>query len=201
MKRTILLGFWLVATPLTLFSTIYLKQQVEKTSNFAVGFKSSVNAIASQDNPYKMFTALPEQVGGLAQAIESNDARPLIVANFFATYNSPLVPYSKLLVDTADKYQLDFRLLPAIAMKESGGGRAMPPNSYNAWGWAITEAYTRYFANWEQAIETVAQGLRINYLDQGLLTPEQIMSKYTPASLAKGGPWAEDVQSYIADME
>lgn len=201
MKKVLILGFWLVTTPITLFATFYLKGQIIKTNNFSTGLKSSVNVIASQNTPYKMFAALPNQFGGLAQAIETNDARPLIVENFFRAYNSPLSEYSTLLVEIADKYQLDFRLLPAIAMKESGGGRVIPPNSYNAWGWAIHETYTKYFSSWEESTETVASGLRTDYLDKGLVTPEQIMTKYTPASIAKGGPWARDVSNYIAQME
>lgn len=201
MKRALTVGLWFIITPLTLFASFYLAQQITKTRNFSVAVKSSLNYIASQENPYKMFAALPGQIGGVVQAIEANDARVFIVENFFEIYNSPLVPYSRLLVDTADKYGLDFRLLPAIAMKESGGGKAMPDNSHNAWGWAIHETYTKKFVSWEEGVETVAKSLRQDYLDQGLVTPEQIMTKYTPASISKGGPWARDIRDYLAQME
>lgn len=96
------------------------------------------------------------------------------------------------MVTAADKYDLDYRLLPAIAMKESGLGKVIPKNSYNAWGWAIFTGKNSgaAFSGWEEAVDTVARGIKKNYVDKGLTSPEAIMAKYTPSS---DGSWAADV--------
>jgi hypothetical protein len=39
-------------------------------------------------------------------------------------------------------------------------------------------------------METVAKGLKENYVDKGLITPKQIMSRYTPSS---NGSWEKGV--------
>ncbi len=201
MKKVIITGLWVVITPITLLASVFLLHQMVKTKHFGAAVKSSAVFLTEQDNPYKMFAALPNQLSSMAQAIEANDARSLIIKNIFQLYKSPLADYAEFFVQTSDKYGLDFRLLPAIALKESGGGRVIPENSYNPFGWAIHEKYTKRFSSWEEAIETVAKGLREEYLDKGLTTPEQIMTKYTPASLAKGGAWAKDVGEFMALME
>lgn len=96
-------------------------------------------------------------------------------------------------VKIADQYGLDWRLVPAIAQKESGMGKAIPKGSYNAWGWAIFTGKNSgaEFDNWQHGIETVTRGLKNSYLNQGLDTPEKIMTKYTPSS---DGSWAADVR-------
>ena len=58
------------------------------------------------------------------------DLSPVVVDNraeyidaYFAKHNLPLAGYGEVFVETADKYDLDYRLLPAIAMRESTGGK------------------------------------------------------------------------------
>lgn len=149
---------------------------------------------------FKLYAALPKQVSQASDNISSQDARSKIVEDFFNSYKSILVNYSKIFVDVADKYKLDFRLLPAIAMQESNGGKKVIENSHNPFGYGIYENSVIKFASWEQAIEKVAKGLRENYLDKGLKTPTQIMAKYTPPSAATGGSWARGVSSFMAEL-
>src|SRR5688572_4674582 len=71
---------------------------------------------------------------GVGTVAELEDARPHIVANFLERHGSPLKPYDhfgQYLVDIADKYELDFRLMPAIAMQESNLCKKIPEGSYN----------------------------------------------------------------------
>lgn len=151
-------------------------------------------------NRAPVFTSLPEMAGQIVGAVVIHDARPAIVEQFLHQYGSPLAPYSAALVQTADKYDIDYRLLPAIAMQESGGGKIIPDYSYNAWGFGIHERGTLRFSSWEQSMDAVARGLRRDYIAIGLVTPEQIMTKYTPASIEKGGTWAKGVRFFMEQM-
>ncbi len=199
MKKLLLVVGWLAATPIFLFYLIVSVNKISHTRHLSRAIESSVKVVATE-SPYRMFAALPEQVELISNSIESEDARSLIITNWMTAYKAPLAPYGDVFVKAADKYGLDWRLLPAIAMKESGGGRAIPVDSYNAWGWGIYGDQVLRFDNWEDGIYTVAAGLKRNYLDQGLTTPEQIMAKYTPPSIELGGPWAQGVQKYFAEL-
>lgn len=149
-----------------------------------------------------MFSSLPATVNDIRTAVEMGDARPVIVENFLENlYGTPIAPYSKLMVEVADKYGIDFRLLPAIAIVESGGGKAIPEGSYNAWGYGIYGDQVLGFTSWEEGIQKMAEYLKDEYIDRGFDTPEKIMPKYAPPSVEKGGPWAKAVSACMAQME
>lgn len=145
---------------------------------------------------------LPElgQVQGIETSLATDDARPQIVANFLTRYNSPLVPaehYGRVFVELADRYGFDFRLLPAIAMQESGLCKNIPEGSYNCLGFGIHKRGTLGFSNYEEGFERAAREIKQNYIDQGRTTPEEIMAKYTPSS---NGSWAASVNQWMAEM-
>lgn len=139
----------------------------------------------------------------MAEAVaegEVADARVILVHNFLERHNSPLIQednFAQVLVDLADKYEVDFRLLPSIAMQESNLCKVTPPGTYNCLGLGIHERGTWGFASYEENFEAAAKILKKNYIDQGLTTPEQIMKKYTPKS---NGSWAESVNQWMAEM-
>jgi hypothetical protein len=66
------------------------------------------------------------------------DPRPGRLAEFFQRNKSPLAKYADQFVSAADRYGLDWRLLPSLAMVESGGGRVYARN--NVFGWASGRA-------------------------------------------------------------
>ena len=146
----------------------------------------------------RLYTALPPTGGNLSFEVRGVDSRPVLLKQYLAYYHSPLEPYADYIFAVSDKYSLDYRLLVAIAQQESNLGKKIPPGSYNAWGWGIHSRGTLGFSGWEEAIETVARGLREDYLNQGLTTPEEIMSKYTPLS---NGSWAAGVNQFMAEIE
>jgi hypothetical protein len=62
----------------------------------------------------------------------------------------------------ADDCGLDWRLLPAIAVQESTGGKFIPQGSWNPFGWGSGRIY---FPSFEDAIYIVAShlcGLRVS---------------------------------------
>jgi hypothetical protein len=114
------------------------------------------------------------------------------------SYGSPLAPYSGLIVQTADKYSIDFRLITAIAQQESNICKIIPPGSYNCWGWGIHSKGSLGFSSFQEGIEEVSSGLRSEYLNKGLTTINEIMSKYTPLS---NGSWANGVNTFMSSMQ
>lgn len=134
-------------------------------------------------------------------SVISADARSLIVRNYLAKYDSPLTEYADLVVQISDKYELDYRLLVAIAQQESNLCKKIPDNSFNCWGFGIYGDLVTRFSSYPEGLETVAKTLKKNYIDKGLKTPEQIMVKYTPPSVEKGGPWAQGVNQFLSEME
>jgi hypothetical protein len=131
----------------------------------------------------------------------TTDARSIIIKNYLTKYSSPLEPYSHQIVEISDKYSLDYRLLVAIAQQESNLCKKIPPESYNCWGFGIYGDKVTKFSNYLEGLEIVAKTLKKNYIDNGLDTPEEIMAKYTPPSLEKGGPWAKGVNQFMTDLE
>lgn len=138
---------------------------------------------------------------GISTEVGGDDARVDIVASFLDRHNSPLVPaekYAKFIVDTSDKYGMDYRLIPAIMMQESNLCKAIPTGSFNCLGFGVHAGGTLGFDSYEEGIERATRELKANYIDQGLTTPEMIMTKYTPHS---NGSWADSVNQWIAEME
>lgn len=82
------------------------------------------------------------------------DTRALQIDNYFKAHKMPLDGYGKQMVEVADKYNLDWRLLPAISVRESSGGLHMCKN--NPFGWGSCKIT---FNSLNEAIETVGYKL------------------------------------------
>jgi len=122
------------------------------------------------------------------------DIRVEQLENFLNDYNSPLASYAQVFVEMADKYQIDWRLLPAISGVESCFGKQIPPYSYNAYGW--NNGNFR-FESWEDSIEIVSKALKERYYNLGLDTPDKIGRVYAPPSKT----WAIKVNYFIEKIE
>src|SRR5688572_22352800 len=196
-KNIFLVVVFFTVTPLTLgislFSLISLK-----TSDIAKSNLNSSNLINEPLSGVKVYASLPTKFPSINGVVEAQDARPEIVKKYLERYNSPLIHHANLLVQTADKYSLDFRLVTAIAQQESNLCKIIPPDSYNCWGWGIHSRGSLGFNSFEEGIETVSKGLREEYLGKGYTTVEEIMSKYTPQS---NGSWAFGVNQFMSAMQ
>jgi hypothetical protein len=126
------------------------------------------------------------------------DIRVANLKYFFRRYDSVLYDKAEFIVKMADQYKLDYRLIPAIAMQESGLCKHIYEGSHNCWGWGIYGDRVTRFDSYEEAIETISRGLKKNYIDKGLTTPEDIMRKYTPPST---GSWAFGVNFFLKLIE
>jgi len=106
--------------------------------------------------------------------------------------NAPLADYAEKFVEVANKYGLDYRLLPAIATVESNGGKNNF-RSYNAWGWG-----SKGFSSFEEGIEVVGRGLKTGYIDKGRDTVEEIAPIYCPPNYKN---WARSVNQFMLEIE
>jgi len=61
------------------------------------------------------------------------DPRFAILRSFFAKTNCPARHYTEAFLDAADRYALDWRLLPSLSFIESTGGKSAKNN--NMFGW------------------------------------------------------------------
>lgn len=187
MRKIILTVSFFVMTPSLLFLLIiyYLYLSYNQTKSFAA-FNNSLHSVA--------FTALPFPQNAAVGKIEAKDARVETVRQFFARYNSPLESYSQDIVDAANKYNLDYRLVPAIAMQESNLCKKEPVGSHNCWGFGIYGKKMTTFDNYKEAIYAVTKTLSKHYKNNGLETAEEIMTKYTPSN---NGRWAYSVNYFM----
>ncbi len=62
------------------------------------------------------------------------DLRESILRKFLKARNCPDQEYAELFVAEADAHNLDWRLLPSLALVESGGGRTAKGNNLFGWG-------------------------------------------------------------------
>lgn len=170
---------------------------------FAILFSiylSTEHVYQQENQNFRLYAALPSDNLEVTENIEHSDARAKIIENFFKRYNAPLAKFSEEFVTVADKYKLDYRLLPAISMQESNGGKKVIADSNNPFGYGIYGKSVKKFDSYQQAIERVGRGLKEDYIDQGLTTPAKIMPKYTPPSVALGGPWAKGVSTFMEEL-
>lgn len=99
---------------------------------------------------------------------------------FFDKYNSPLKGSSQTFVEVADRYNIEYTLLPSIACMESTCGKFMPYQSNNAFGWGVYGGNHISFASHDEAIEVVGEGLNKGYFSKGFDTIPEIAPIYTP---------------------
>lgn len=91
------------------------------------------------------------------QKIKVLEAKALAIDNYFKERNMPLEGYGMKMVEEAEKNNLDWRLIPAISVIESTGGKfacKKVENSFLGWGSCKIN-----FESKEKAIEIVAWNL------------------------------------------
>jgi len=201
-KNVILVIAFFVLTPVaiatSIFSLFSLRDASKVTSEIVKESSEPLVLSHQVTSGAQVFASLPSSIPSISGSVGVEDARPEIVRKYLEDYNSPLEPYAEAIVAAADKYSLDYRLLTAIAQQESNLCKVIPPGSHNCWGWGIHSQGTLYFDSYEEAIFTVSEGLKENYLDKGYSTPEEIMAKYTPLS---NGSWAWGVEKFMSELE
>ena len=195
-KSIALVSIFFVSTAATLTTSVGLL--VRERQNYIVRkLDLSTQSNTTLPTGIRIFASYKASSPQISGKVLGADARYETVRSYLSKYNSPLVSYSNLIVDAADDYGIDFRLITAIAQQESNLCKVIPPETYNCWGWGIHSRGTLGFGSYEEGIVTVTAGLRKEYIDKGFNTVDKIMSKYTPLS---NGSWAYGVSSFMNDM-
>lgn len=196
-KNFFLVFIFFTITPLTLGVSLFSLYSLKVNSVVQKEFENT-NLLITPQSGVRVYASLPVKQPVVSDSVSAGDARPEIIRKYLDRYNSPMVDKANFIVEMADKYSLDYRLITAIAQQESNVCKIIPPGGYNCWGWGIHSAGTLGFQSFEEGIETVSKGLRENYLDKGYTTIPEIMSKYTPSS---NGSWARGVTQFMEDMQ
>ncbi|HVN04650.1 MAG TPA: hypothetical protein VMT86_09555 [Bryobacteraceae bacterium] len=84
----------------------------------------------------------------------ATDRRLACIRNFFLQSNCPAAALSPIFLEAADRYALDWRLLPSLSFVESTGGKAAKNN--NLFGWNSGHAV---FSSAAACIHAVASSL------------------------------------------
>lgn len=197
-KNLVLVVLFFIATPFVIIAcSISLVSLPKASSNLSDNYNQSTtttNTLAS----VKVYAPLTTNYFQTQSFVVGSDGRGELIRQYLRSHYSPLEPYADLIVRTADKYMIDYRLITAIAQQESNLCRVIPDETYNCWGWGIHSKGTLGFSSYEDAIETVTKGIREKYVDQGYNTVDDIMAKYTPLS---SGSWAEGVKYFMDEIE
>jgi len=195
-KLFLTFSFFAVAPLIFLFTVVFTLYVSHKHTARTV----LINRVAAPVDleQTSIFASLPGNTTEITTEVGQMDARVELVRQFLERYNSPLEPYSQHIVDMADKYELDFRFIPAIAMQESNLCKRIPIGSHNCWGWGIYGDKITRFEDYTHAIETVTKSLATKYRNKGLTTPDEIMRMYTPSS---NGSWANGVNFFMEELQ
>jgi hypothetical protein len=122
------------------------------------------------------------------------------IDRYLRSKGSPLAGQGAAFVQAQRKYRVPAKLLVAIAGAESSFGRHLS-GSYNAWGWGPGID----FGSWGEAINTIARGLRENYLNAGLRSIPQIGGKYAPKGAGNdptnlNSHWVTNVNKFYDEL-
>lgn len=207
MKKLLITFIWIPSTIFTIILSlgILVNNQNIKYSN--INGKNTLTQISQM--PYQLYASLPRVLGAETVDefyIKSQDVTPELIKSYLVKHKSPMVESYQELINAANKYEIDPLFMVSIAQCESNLGKKMPHEGediyacHNPFGWGIHQGGTLCFNTWEDAYYKVAEGLRKKYYNKGYETTEEIMQKYTPPALEKGGSWAKCVNQFLSEL-
>lgn len=142
-----------------------------------------------EESPFAYAALAPMDIVFAGSATLS-DKRILNLSEYFSSFHSPLAKYSSTIVSKADQYSIDYRLLPAIAMQESGLCKKMRAGAnYNCWGYGIWGKKVTSFASYEEAIDTISRYFAVRK-EKGIESLDEIGKIYNPGNT---NYWKENV--------
>lgn len=152
-------------------------------------FLSSISSTGHAGAGFVDGSALPDQVEARVF-----DSQAKVLADYLKRYDSPLQYSAQDFIDAAKKYDLDWKMLPAIAGVESTFGKAIP-GGYNAWGWGVYGTQAIYFKSWKEGIFVISEGLKKEYVDQGLNNPYSMNRLYAASPY-----WGYKVSYFMQEL-
>ena len=197
MKRLLIALMWIPTTILTLIVSLFFY------SHYSTGLlaKNQLKQISQKPKFYQNYVSHPQTLGDSTAKVEAEDAVPELVYQYLKKYNSPMKETAHDFVRIFRSYNIDPIVPLAIAQCESNLGKKIPTGSYNPFGLGIHSQGSLGFESWQQGYEKMAKIIKQKYVDEGLTTVDEIMAKYCPLSLEKGGSWAKCVNQFVEEIE
>ncbi|MBI5139699.1 glucosaminidase domain-containing protein [Candidatus Nomurabacteria bacterium] len=194
MKNTKLIR---IAQSFIMFPIMTMPMSFGALPQTGAGLVATIQSVGSQENVISRQLALQE-VEELAKKAEEVMAKKAeAIDNYFKERSMPLYGMGMKMVIEGEKNGLDWRLIPAIAVRESTGGKfECQKVENNPFGWGSCKIG---FKSNEHAIETVARNLGGNnpntahHYDEK--TTIQILRAYNPPSIVP--KYAEQVVSIM----
>lgn len=193
-KKSLLVLLWF---PITLILIVV---------NLTLLVSTTRSTVSAQELPLVSVNRLTASAGTsqiLGVSVISGDGRTMLLEKFLSKHQSPMSSHAGLIVEKSDEFNLDFRLIPAIAMCESNLGKRIPSHdSFNPFGIAVFTGQIsgKKFESWEHAISWVAQYLKTNYYDRNIRELNAIGAIWAPPSVENGNSWANCVQSFMTQI-
>lgn len=191
MRRFLLLLSFFLMTPTVLFLSGFLLL----SSASQQGAGNGLSIFAPQEKTIA-YAALPTNLNVVGDSIQKEDVRIGRVASFLEAYNSPLTDYAGFIVNTADKYNVDYRLIPAIAMQESILCKKEITGTHNCWGFGIYGKKVTSFDNYSDAIDTITRYFA-KKKNSGIDTLDELGSIYNPTD---HNNWKANVASFMTQL-
>ncbi len=179
MRKLFLFVTYFTFTPCVLIASILLLSWYSDTkagNTFNLSHNNAHISVA--------YTALPQATDQISANISETDSRITKLINFFKEYHSVLAREDLVehIVSDADTYNLDYSLVPAIAMQESRGCNVIPHGSENnCWGLGIYTHHNQPYESYQDGIDAASKTLA-KFQQKGLITLEQIGSIWNPGN-------------------
>ncbi|MBC7643653.1 MAG: hypothetical protein H7123_00910, partial [Thermoleophilia bacterium] len=116
---------------------------------------------------------------------------------------SPMAGQGAAFITAGAQYSIDPRFMVAISGAESSFG-SITCARFNGWGYGCpNHPYT--FISWADAINTIAEGLRTNYLGEGRTTVALVQQKWAPSNAANdptglNNYWVANVTKFLVEQ-
>ena len=196
-RKGLMVFAWFPLTGLLLINSLRLLSQNNLSSHGIDASEYSIRTSPLSDagDAKPNFTGTGQV---LAADIVAGDGRSELLKKFMS--GSPMEPFADEIVKEADKYNMDYRLIPSIAMCESNLGVHMPSHdSYNAWGIAVYTGQQQgaKFANWTMAIQWVTKFFAEKFIQKNIVDIKDIGAVWAPPSVEKQHSWANCVEKFM----
>lgn len=206
-------GFIVILAPILFSSLMYLGGSAEVQETPEVLGESIVSAEEHfvEYGKYGSTVSVEERdriIQKVSSQISSRDTRSLALHGYLETMQCsngsipPLADYSEELVDSADKYGLDWKIIPAISGVETWFGCAGDAESYrNAWGMGGGPSNRYRFDTWEEGIDVYAKMLADGYGTDVHTRLYDVASLYVYGHAGRHDKWADGVMKYFNGIE
>jgi hypothetical protein len=188
--------------PVTQWKHMQLTSVLLLSALLVVGY-AAVRPMVADAASDDVTAALPEAVQASSGSSDHGMPSAADIDAYLAAKGSPMAGSGAAFVTSGTVWRVDPRLLVAIAGAESSFGR-ITCGPFNAWGYGCPNNPFGW-TSWADAIDTVARGLRTNYLAEGRTSVLLIQRKYAPSGAANdptglNNHWVANVSRFLLEL-